>query len=224
VASWQTLTINGTSYVRSAVERGEQVLPIGQPEPLRFVFSVDGELDGDDLQVVREVVRGLKHARGTKAKLEVSEGNDVLCVEGFGSRKQAGQGGILLLLVRHAIREGIRGSASEPPPGKQPEHGQLLLALAHSLLEDAAVVQLVDRLELREIELRSTEEVVEFEQLVQDRHLTRRVTIVGRTVRLAKAFAPVPKARELLLSFLGLEPVARAFKAAVDRVRRGATG
>jgi uncharacterized protein YjbI with pentapeptide repeats len=221
-ANWQTLTVSGTTYNRAAVERGDQVLPIGQPTPLRFVFGVDGELDGDDLLAVREVIRSVLSARGTKVKLEVSESGDVLLVEGLGSTRQAGQAGVLFQLVQHAVREGLRAQPHQTRDDQRSEPGQQLMALVTGSLENEGLLRLVGRLDLREIELRTAEEVGQFERLVNDRRLARRVTIIEQNVRFAKAFAATPKARDLLLSFLGLDQVAKAFQAQVDAARAAA--
>jgi uncharacterized protein YjbI with pentapeptide repeats len=218
-AQWNTLSIADNTYHRDAVELGQQTLPVGQANPLRFVFAIDGELGGEDLHALREVIRGIGSAEGTAVELRITESRELLVVEGLGTPARAGQAGVLLQLVQHAAREGSRTQLEGSLAEHRQDHAQRLIALALVSLRNDGLLRLLKRVQLREIELRDEQEARKFQQVVRDWDLDKYVTVVERTARFVKAFVCTSEATGFLLSSLGLAEVAEAIGAGMQQVK-----
>ncbi len=55
-AKWQTLHFGDKTYHRDAVERGDERLPLGMGDPLRFVFQSSRPLSGEDYEAARDLI------------------------------------------------------------------------------------------------------------------------------------------------------------------------
>jgi hypothetical protein len=209
VADWRTLVFAGVIYDRDSVERGSQLVPIGQLNPLRFVFGVDRQLDGNDLSAIRGIVQTLIHAKGTAVDLRMTEDKEILVLEGRGPTTEAGGAAAFLGLMRETIRGELAGFREE----NRQDHDQKLIMLARQSAENEPLIRFVKSLYLQQVECRTDEEVERFEGVVHDMSLGDHVTFVGRAVRFAKAFVATPEALEAILKFVQLDGVLKALRA-----------
>ena len=111
-AEWTTLKFDSEIYYRERVERGEQILPVAQPNPLRFVFQTVRPLTGDELAATSELVRvfgSMKNA--SRLMFQIVEAGHQLVVESHKDPQQAVQ--IALGVLRHSHKDPSRNTVEQ---------------------------------------------------------------------------------------------------------------
>lgn len=98
VARWDSISIDGTLYRRQAVEGGEQVLPLGGTNLLRFIFQSREPLSSDELVAARKLIQTFGSMKtGVTLLLELAATGERLVIEARGNRELAARIGLHLL-------------------------------------------------------------------------------------------------------------------------------
>ena len=130
VAHWETITIDGTLYRRQAVEAGEQVLPLGGTNLLRFIFQSREPFSADELVAARKLIQTFGSMRtGVTLLLELAATGERLVIEARGNRELAARIGLHLLQQHQAQRTAIQEELSrtrEQVEGWRNEHAAQL--------------------------------------------------------------------------------------------------
>ena len=125
-AIWNTVRFGEDTYHRDRVDRGEQVLPIAQPDPLRFVFQTTTELTGEELEAMHDLVRSFGSVTDASQLMFqfVKEGKQ-LVVESHSNPTEATEAArIALGIVRHSQASPTLASLQD------------LQAMTHQVLEN----------------------------------------------------------------------------------------
>jgi len=129
---WETLTLDGTTYRRDAVESGTQLLPGARP-PLRISFSLGAEVTTTDLAALQALARSGTIPKGTSLHLAFTPSGVELVLEGRGKLDQAALLGAVLIALPNLQGE-------QPVPAEAPStslHASLKAASSPELLECA---------------------------------------------------------------------------------------
>lgn len=129
-ARWDSISIDGTLYRRQAVEGGEQVLPLGGTNLLRFIFQSREPLSSDELVAARELIQTFGSMKtGVTLLLELAATGERLVIEARGNRELAARIGLHLLQQHQAQRTAIQEEVSrtrEQVEGWRNEHAEQL--------------------------------------------------------------------------------------------------
>lgn len=131
---WETLTLDGTTYRRDAVESGTQLLPGARP-PLRISFSLGAEVTTTDLAALQALARSGTIPKGTSLHLAFTPSGVELVLEGRGKLDQAALLGAVLIALPNLQAAGEQLVPTEAPNSSL--HASLKAASSPELLECA---------------------------------------------------------------------------------------
>ena len=130
VARWDSISIDGTLYRRQAIESGEQVLPLGGTNLLRFIFQSREPLSSNELVAARKLIQTFGSMKtGVTLLLELAATGERLVIEARGNRELAARIGLHLLQQHHAQRTSMQQELSrtlEQVEGLRNEHAEQL--------------------------------------------------------------------------------------------------
>lgn len=167
VARWDTISIDGRSYVRKEIESGEEVLPFGMGNPLRFIFQASTPLTADEVKTGFELIEKLvPHSRGSKLALELSTVGQRFLVESRGSKENAARIGLAVLQAQQLSETILAQKLLESNTALVEHLDQIVSILADSRLDEIATRRslegFLNKMDLRQVQFHSEEAVQDF--------------------------------------------------------------
>ncbi len=111
-AKWQTLIFASKTYHRDAVERGDEILPAGMGNPLRFVFNTNRVLTGEEYEAARDLIAAFGSiSKSTELILELAASGERFTIASRGDYTESANIGLAVLRAVQA-----QGETSSPHP------------------------------------------------------------------------------------------------------------